>query len=41
MDFKEITVGLQNETETDEHWLMFLRTSIDVHCITFTSDDEN
>jgi len=34
MVFKKITVGLQNETETDEHWMMFLETSIDVHCIT-------
>ena len=34
MVFKKITVGLQNETETDEHWRMFLETSIDVHCIT-------
>ena len=41
MVFKKFTVGLQNETETDEHWMMFLETSIDVHCITNTLDGEN
>ena len=29
-----------SETETDELWMMFLETSIDVYCITNTFDDE-